>query len=135
MAKATGQGESAPFEGILEELERQVETLSLRLDELVADGVLRARSLELVDAERRVRVRLAALPEEERLGLELLRPDGSLCVALTDLAGEGSLAFVGGPHASVVLELGASETGARLVVVEPDDDLGTRAVDLAPRFT
>lgn len=119
---------------LLDELGRQVEALALRLDALVSDGVVRARAVELLDATGRVRLRLAALPEEARLGLELLRPDGSLCVALADLAGEGSLAFVGGAHGAVVLELGAGDDGARIVAVAPDDELGARSVDLVPRF-
>lgn len=134
MADATGPSSEETVRLRLDELEWQVEALALRLDALVGDGVLHARAVELRDADGRLRVRLAALAEEERVGLELLRPDGSLCLALADLGGEGSLAFVGGSHASVVLELGAGEDGARLVAVEPSDELGLRAVDLAPRF-
>lgn len=134
MADATGPASENAAQLVLDELERQVETLALRLDTLVRDGVVQTRALELLDADGRIRVRLAAFPEQGRLGLELLRPDGSLCLALSDLGGEGSLAFVGGSHGSVVLELGAGEEGARLVAVEPNDELGLRGVDLAPRF-
>jgi hypothetical protein len=134
VADARGPALDETIRLVLDELERQVEVLALRLDALVSDEVVRARAVELVDAAGRVRVRLAALPEEERLGLELLRPDGSLCLALSDLSGEASLVFVGGEHGSVVLELGAGDEGARLVVVQPGDELGAQAVDLAPRF-
>lgn len=134
MADATGHAEGTGGERALDEVERQLEALAIRLDRLVSGDVVRARAIELVDAKGRVRVRLAALAEEDRLGLELLRPDGSLCAALSDLGGEGSLVFVGGEHGTVVLEVGGGEHGARLVVVRPDDELGTEAIDLAPRF-
>ena len=127
-----GEGAVAAEGGWPERLGRissQLEELRERIQRLEAPETIRAEHLELVDEEGQLRLRLGYLGEEDLVGVECLRVDGSLSAFFGQVAGEGSLMFTGGPFDHIVVELGANELGAHLTVADPNDAVGGRTVD------
>lgn len=112
------------------DLGSQLAGLDRRLAALESRTRLRAELVELVDANGAVRARLGYLGEEDVVGLECRRRDGSLSVFVGQVDGDGSLMCTGGRYDQFVLDLGASEDGAYLRVGDPDDPGGEQVRDV-----
>lgn len=95
-------------------------------------GVLRARRLEIVDDQGRVRAAIAADRDpyegDVTVGLELLDEDGSARAWLVDVCGSAQLALALGGDQVAVLESTAHDDGASTVALVLCDALGRPVV-------
>lgn len=115
--------------GVIDRLEGELAELRAQL-EIDSHRVVRAERLELVDTNGAVRVRVGWLGDEDVVGVETRRMDGSLSAFFGQVAGEGSLMFTGGHYGAFVVDFGATELGGHLRLIDPNDPQGARVQDI-----
>lgn len=124
-------GDATPTrQDAITQLHAELAALRAELHHLATRDTIRARLFEFVDVNGAVRVRVGDLGEEDVVGIECRRRNGSLSAFFGQVAGEGSLMFTGGSYDTFVVDFGATESGGHLRVVDPLDPHGERLVDV-----
>ena len=123
------RGGAKPIDEALELIADAVADIRLRVERLEARQIISARRLELLDDNGAVRLRLGYVGEDDVVGMECFRRNGSLSAFFGQVAGDGSVMFTGGLYDNIVVDFNADDEGGHLRVVDPADPAGARVVD------